>query len=208
VSNIPTHVREYWLGWDLNDAAAADQCWQLWYRGGSVVDEEIRERFGSAVEGALAQDETIWEWASDPNDACALVILLDQFTRNLYRSTPQAYAGDSLALALAKSVVDRGADRALSVLERVFLYHPFHHGESVAAQESALRMFEILCDDAPEPWNAHLARHLRTVQGHRNTVIRFGRFPHRNAVLGRQSTEEEIAYLAEQPNTFGQTAKT
>jgi uncharacterized protein (DUF924 family) len=122
------------------------------------------------------------DWKNESRGALALVILLDQFPRNLFRDTARAFEGDALARAAARSIVDRGWDRALSPDERTFVYLPFEHSESLDDQELSLRLFE-------GNENFEWARR------HWDIIKRFGRFPHRNAMLGRASTPEEIAFL-------------
>ncbi len=124
------------------------------------------------------------------------MLLLDQFTRNAYRDTPRAFAGDAQALATAEAAIARGADRQLGPMERWFLYMPFQHAESVARQERSIALFEALARetglDSPLPW----------VRRHAAVIERFGRFPHRNAILGRVSTPEEVAFLREPGSRF------
>src|SRR5262249_27768599 len=144
----------------------------------------------AAVAGALT------EWEGAPRSALALIIVLDQFSRNLHRDTARAFAGDARALALARRVVAAGWDRELRPIERQFVYLPFQHAEDAAAQAESVR----LCRDLtrhPETCDA-----LKWAESHARIVERFGRFPHRNAPLGRTSTPEEIAFLREPGSKF------
>ena len=166
----------------------------VWFRQDPDFDEEIRRAFGNAVENALAGDYGAWE--ATAHGALARVVLLDQFTRNLFRDTPRAFAGDAEALAIAERVVARGADRELPVHGRWFLYMPFEHAESVAAQRRSLALFAALSNEMNDPGP------LEWAQKHADVVLRFGRYPHRNAVLGRASTLEEIEFLARPGSRF------
>lgn len=166
----------------------------VWFRKDRDFDEEIRRAFGNAVESALAGDYAAWD-ATAPG-ALARVVLLDQFTRNLFRDTPRAFAGDAQALAIAERVVARGADRELPPHGRWFLYMPFEHAESVATQRQSLALFGALSQAMNDPGP------LAWAQKHADVIFRFGRYPHRNATLGRESTPEEIAFLAHPGSRF------
>lgn len=200
-----TDIVEFWLGPSLEtpDAASARRDW--WYRGGAPVDEDIRARFGALVPQACAR--ALMDWQTTPNGALALILLLDQFTRNLYRSTPQAYAGDECAFEIVNRAIDLELDRELHPVAQIWLYHPFHHSEQVEEQDRGIAMLETLLPTAPEPWHPYIKRSIEGWGRHRDIVARFGRFPHRNQLLGRESTDEERAFLAEDGETFGQGPK-
>ncbi|MEM7253031.1 MAG: DUF924 family protein [Pseudomonadota bacterium] len=201
-SELITHINSFWIGEDTVDPQAANERWAFWYRGGKEVDDQIRTQFQSPVDAALAGE--LGALDATPAGALALVILLDQFTRNLFRSTPKAYAGDALALDIAKSAVESAADRQLSMVGRIFLYHPFHHSESAVDQDQAVSLFEALATTCDPQWREHIEKHLDAVRRHADIVRQFGRFPHRNRVLGRSSTPGEVAYLEGSPDSFGQ----
>lgn len=156
---------------------------QDWFRGGERVDLMCRDRFG-ALYDALKSNPPDPE-SADARTLLAAVIVFDQFPRNMYRGTPQAYSTDALALSLAQAAVASGKDRLLSATERSFLYLPFMHSEQRAMQAESLRLFTELGSEE----SLKYARH------HHGVVERFGRFPHRNAILGRQSTPEELEFL-------------
>ncbi|HEY0683747.1 MAG TPA: DUF924 family protein [Steroidobacter sp.] len=158
-----------------------------WFSSHARLDEKIRERFGDLC-AALRDDPPALERA-DVRTMLAAIIVFDQFPRNIYRGTPAAYATDSNALALAKSAVANGKDRLLPEKQRHFLYMPFMHSEDRATQAESMRLFSELDPDGMK-W----ARH------HYDVVERFGRFPHRNAILGRQSTPEEQEFLKNEPS--------
>ena len=201
-TDIIEDIVTFWLSdsRDSPDRASARRRW--WYHGGPVVDEEIRARFGDLVPRVLAGEPT--GWRDTPDGTLALVLLLDQFTRHLYRGTIDAYAGDPGAFEIVNDAIDRGLDRALHPVARIWLYHPFHHSEDVAEQDRGLGLLRALRCDADPAWHGYVERSIRGWTRHRNIVARFGRFPHRNAVLGRESTMEERAYMAAGGESFGQ----
>ena len=184
----PSAVLEFWFG--PSPHAVRD----LWFRKDASFDAEIRSRFGGTIEAAL--DGAFREWTEAPHGTLARVLLLDQFTRNVFRDTPRAFAGDAEALAMAIAAVNAGGDRALDRHERWFLYMPFEHAEDRAAQERSLALFGAL---AAETGDRGL---LGWAEKHAAIVRRFGRYPHRNAILGRASTAEEIAFLKEPGSRF------
>ena len=165
-----------------------------WFRKDPAFDAEIRARFGSTVEAALGGE--MREWTSTPHGALARVLLLDQFTRNMFRDTPRAFAGDPQALAMATAAVDAGHDRALDRFERSFLYLPFEHAEDSAAQERSLALFGGLAAETGDRGT------LEWAEKHAAIIRRFGRYPHRNAILGRASTPDEIAFLRQPGSSF------
>lgn len=166
-----------------------------WFRKDPAFDEAIRQRFGATLERALAGE--LDGWAATPEGTLALLVLLDQFPRNLFRGQARAFAGDARALALAREAVARGDDRSLHPVQRPFVYLPFEHAEDRAAQDESIRLFTALAAESP----AH-ADTLHWAHRHREVILRFGRYPHRNAALGRASTPEELAFLAEPGSSF------
>ena len=174
------------------------------FRADPAFDAALAERFGADVEAALAGDRN--NWAHNARGRAALVLLLDQLPRNLFRGTPRAFAGDARALAHARAAVEAGDDRALPTEMRAFLYMPFEHAEDSDAQREGVALLTALHDEQLEdsPARAAVASYLPHAQNHAALVTRFGRFPHRNAVLGRASTPEERTHLAADDRTFGQ----
>jgi uncharacterized protein (DUF924 family) len=168
---------------------------KAWFEKNDAFDAQIRERFGSLIERALRGE--LQGWVSAPDGAVAQIVVLDQFTRNVLRGTARAFAGDARALAAARSLVNAGTDRALPGVQRQFVYLPFEHAEDLAAQEESLRLFAQLERDAPV-----VGELLVWAQRHHDIVARFGRFPHRNAALGRTSTPEELAFLQQPFSSF------
>jgi uncharacterized protein (DUF924 family) len=161
-----------------------------WFRKDEAFDASIRERFGTTIETALGGG--LRDWDASPDGALARVLVLDQFTRNAFRGTPRAFAGDALALAAAQAMVARGDDQHLALLRRVFVYLPFEHAESMAMQRESLRLMATL--GRPD-YDDYARRHAAVIE-------RFGRFPHRNAILGRESSPEEIAFLEQPGSSF------
>ena len=200
--DIIADIVTFWLSdsRDSPDRASARRDW--WYRGGPAVDDEIRARFGELVPRALAGELT--GWRESPDGALALILLLDQFTRNIHRGTVEAYAGDALAFEIVNHALDRGLDQALHPVARIWLLHPFHHSEDVAEQDRGLALLLALRRDADPVWHGYVERSIKGWTRHRDIVARFGRFPHRNAVLGRASTVPEQGYMAAGGESFGQ----
>lgn len=186
-------VLAFWFG--APDAADYGRARAAWFRKDDAFDAQIRARFLAEVEAAIAGQRN--DWAASQQGALALFILLDQFPRNLFRNTARAFAGDTAALALARHVVDQGWDRQLLPVQRVFVYLPFEHSESLADQDRSVALFAALSEEYPET-----AGYLDYAHRHRDVIVRFGRFPHRNAVLGRTSTAAEADYLAQPGSGF------
>lgn len=204
-TQIIADIVAFWLGPSLQGPEAASGRRDWWYRGGPAVDEDIRARFGALVPRACAR--TLMDWQATPEGALALILLLDQFTRNLYRGTPDAYRGDACACEIVNRAIDSKRDRALHPVSRIWLYHPFHHAEQVADQDRGLALLRALYETAPPEWRAYVERSIAGWTRHRDIVARFGRFPHRNAVLGRDSTDAERAFLAADGESYGQGAR-
>lgn len=189
----PTEIIEFWLGAAPGDLESITRVSKRWYRVDDEFDTEIRDRFGPAIE--RARNGAFGDWEESPEGALALVILLDQFSRNAYRGTPDAFAGDPVALAVARRAVERGFDRELGCPGRAILYHPFEHAEDLRDQQQAVLLFEALLAESSPTWREFAAGFLPYAHSHREVIGRFGRFPHRNAILGRESTPEEKTYL-------------
>ena len=181
-------ILDFWFG-------AGDRPRAEWFRKDPAFDAAVRERFGPLIEQALQRG--IDDWAHSPQPALARIVVLDQFTRNVFRDTPAAFAGDALALAAAQELVAGGQDRRLTPLQRWFVYLPFEHAEDRAAQQESMRLFGLLAAEHPERADA-----LEWARRHQVVIERFGRFPHRNAILGRASSAEEAALLRQPGSSF------
>jgi uncharacterized protein (DUF924 family) len=190
----PEAVLTYWFGPELpaDDAAVRPEL-KRWFMGGPDVDRDIQERFGRLLEQARRGD--LDEWASTPRGRLALIIVLDQFSRNAYRGTPLAFAQDEGARKLTLAGLDRGDDRDLLLLERIFFYLPLEHAEDLKSQDRFVAIVHELAASAPATLREFMGIAVDQARQHRETVARFGRFPQRNGALGRESTPEEVAFL-------------
>ena len=194
-------VLHFWLGDDPLADWPQPHRGDLWFKGGAEVDANIRAQFGPLVEEAMTGG--LADWEATPLARLALILLLDQFSRNVYRGQARAFAGDIRAQALSQRTLDAGEDVALPRAGRLFVYMPLMHAETLAQQNACVACFERLLAGAPEALKDILANNLQYAILHRDIVARFGRFPHRNAVLGRNSTPEELEFLKDGPR-FGQ----
>lgn len=166
----------------------------FWFEKSPEVDREIRERFYEDHERAASGG--LERWKADPRSCLAFILLLDQVPRNIFRDDPRAYATDPMAREAARSAVEAGFDAGLLPVERWFLYLPFEHSESMEDQRRSVELFESLGgDEASVDVTYYARRHLEIIE-------RFGRFPHRNRALGRESTSEEAAFLEEPGSSF------
>jgi uncharacterized protein (DUF924 family) len=168
-----------------------------WFRKDERFDAEIAERFGGAIAQAVAGGLREWD-REGAQGALARILVLDQFTRNAFRGTPASFSGDALALAAASELVASGADQSLTPLRRSFAYMPFEHAEDARMQEKAVTLLAALADANHQDFDGMLDYAHR----HRGVIARFGRFPHRNPILGRASTPEELAFLSQPGSGF------
>lgn len=182
-------VIDFWFG-------STGQRRREWFVKDPAFDAEIAQRFGDLIEAALRGELATWP-SDGPAASLAQIIVLDQFTRNVFRNAPRAFAGDAQALAAAKAMVDEGQDVQLPLLQRAFAYLPFEHAEDLAMQDESVRLFTALARAAPE-----LDDMLDYAHRHRAVIARFGHFVHRNAILGRESSAEELAFLKEPGSSF------
>ena len=189
----PQEVLDFWFG--APGSAEFGIRRKAWFVKDATFDRRIAEHFGATIEQALRGE--LDAWAATPTGALARILLLDQFTRNAFRGDRRAFAGDAQALASASAMVGLRQDELLQSFMRAFVYMPFEHAEGMAMQDEAVRLFSRLGAVAPE-----LADMLDYAHRHRAVIERFGRFPHRNASLGRQSTDDELAYLAKPGTGF------
>ncbi len=193
-------VLAFWLG-DLDADGLADEAHtQQWWKKSAAFDQELRKRFSADHEAIVAGLRD--DWLTTPRGRLAYVIVLDQFSRNMFRDTPKMFASDGNALAATLVGQERGDDRELQTDERVFLYMPLMHSEALAMQERGVGLFAALHDELTGPARTRVANNLRFAIAHRDIVARFGRFPHRNRILGRSSTDEEVAFLKTPGSSF------
>ncbi|MBD9482879.1 DUF924 domain-containing protein [Pseudomonas sp. PDM14] len=194
---------EWWLGADADTASAtaiAARRNKLWFGYQADQDAEARERFGTLVEQALAGG--LREWAETPQGWLALILLLDQLPRMIGRDTAQAYAGDAQAQQLVREGLAAQREQALSALQQVFIYLVLEHAEDAVSQAESVRSFRALHDAQPASEQPLFAGFIDYAVRHQQVIERFGRFPHRNAILGRTSTPAELRYLAEPGSGF------
>jgi uncharacterized protein (DUF924 family) len=193
----PADVLDFWFG--APPLAPRPE----WFRKSEAFDARVRERFAPLVEQALAGDLPA-PWHATPAGRLAQIILLDQFTRNLFRGSARAFAGDERALALATAMVGSGEHATLHPLQRWFVYLPFEHAEQLALQDQSVRLFGELAAGAAEGSELAASLHdaLDYAHRHRDVIQRFGRYPHRNAALGRQSSPQEQAWLQQPGSGF------
>lgn len=190
----------FWFGDILTKPETRDAQAGKWWQKEAAWDARIRQEFGGLLE-QIVQDAEV-AWAETPDGYLAKIILLDQFSRNIYRDSPQAFAQDPKALALAETVVAKQLDQALPLMYRPFCYMPFEHAESDAAQRQSLSLFQALCDSADTDNQDYFDGFYQFAKAHADIIARFGRYPHRNAVLGRPSTAAEVAFLKTPGSSF------
>lgn len=210
-------VREFWFGKLLTgtlpgqgDLASVSQALKrrvsVWFESNPQLigqqDELIRSQFQGLVERAGRGE--LDGWADSPRRRLSLIILLDQFPRQIHRGTPQAFAYDPAALALALSGMQSAADGALNIVERLFFYMPLQHAESTDVQDESVSAYRRLVVESPKELKSTFEESLESAEEHRALIHQFGRFPHRNRILGRENTAEEEAYLKKAGEQFGQ----
>jgi uncharacterized protein (DUF924 family) len=198
--NEPEALLEFWFG-QPSDGFADDAHRQRWFSGGPPFDDDCRMQFSSLA--ARAADGELNHWQDDARSCLAFILLTDQIPRNIHRGTPLAFATDGPALNAARNGVTSGFDQVLGFDERCFFYLPFEHSESLIDQHTCVGLFTQLRDQTPNGFRHLTGGYLQFAHQHRDIITRFGRFPHRNAVLGRTSSTEELEFLQDGPQ-FGQ----
>jgi uncharacterized protein (DUF924 family) len=192
VQSSPADVLAFWFGSEGEPGYGEFR--DQWFRKDEAFDREVTDRFGDLYERAAAGELDAWREGAE--GCLALVIVLDQFPRNMFRGDARTHATDGKALAAAKYAIERALDRELPAFQKMFLYMPFMHAESVEDQRRSVELFEGL---AAEPGGPDVVEY---AVGHRDIVERFGRFPHRNAILGRETTPEEAEFLTQPGSSF------
>ncbi len=192
VRTTPEEVLAFWFGREGEEGYGEFR--EAWFSRNPDFDHEIRDRFETVYEEAVAGG--LEDWKEEARSCLALIVVLDQFPRNMFRGDPRMYAADGLALAAARHAVERAYDRELSPFQRMFLYLPFEHSEDLEDQRFSVELFRRLAEDTgSEDILVYALRHMEIIQ-------RFGRFPHRNEILGRQTTPEEAKFLEEPNSSF------
>ncbi|MGR8920045.1 MAG: DUF924 family protein [Gammaproteobacteria bacterium] len=198
-------VLAFWFGQGAGDdtggidLAARNR---VWFGADPAFDETIRARFGATLDAA-AQGE-LRHWKLAPRGTLALVLVFDQFPRNIFRGSPRAFAYDDRALALCRDAIAMGSDAELAIPERLFFYLPLEHAEDPEAQARSVACFERLHDEAPAALRPHTGLALRHAREHAELIRRFGRFPHRNLALDRAATAAETDWLRQHAGAYGQ----
>jgi uncharacterized protein (DUF924 family) len=195
-------VLDFWFADAATGPEAIGRRNRIWFQGGTPFDHACTKHFGAAL--AAAADGKMDRWMASPRSRLALILLLDQFSRNVYRGTAAAYRQDARALAACIDGIEQGHDRKLSPIERSFFYMPMEHAEDRSIQALSVQHFEALALEAPEELREQLLANAGYARQHRDIVEKLGRFPHRNAVLGRANTADEDLYLADGAPRFGQ----
>lgn len=194
IGETPGTVLHFWFGYSTHHAAGLTDRQGLWFSGDYDFDEQIARRFAGLL-ARLASGEAR-KWASNgPRERLAAIIVLDQFSRNMFRNTPGAFENDPLARQLAHEALKLGEDRLLHPVERWFLYMPLEHSEDMADQRLSVKKFTELAEAAPEGYRPAFDNALDYAKRHAAVIRRFGRYPHRNAILGRETTPGEAAWL-------------
>ena len=196
----PETILQYWFGAHGDDAQIAAAQAKLWWAKDLAVDQEMRRRFESDVRRAA--DGGLAEWQMTPRGRLALILLADQLPRNIYRGTAEAFAFDAKALAWALDGIDLGFHLELRPIERMFFYLPLEHSEALAHQERSVELFSALAQSVGASQRDPFMEYLSFAERHRDVIKRFGRFPHRNEILARESTAEELAFLKEPGSSF------
>jgi uncharacterized protein (DUF924 family) len=185
-------VLDFWFGEDDLPAAEREKFSARWFARDDAFDERIRSRFSALIDAAIAGE--LDGWQQSPSSWLALLLLLDQFPRNIHRDSAMAFAGDVRAQRIALAGIARGDDQAIPAERRAFAYLPLEHSEDLSLQQHSVRLFDALAAVGESP-DARYVQYLDYARRHWDVIRRFGRFPHRNKVLGRTSTPEEQAYL-------------
>ena len=191
---------QFWFGDDPDDAAVAEAQAGLWWGHRQETDELLQARFGAAASAAAA--DVLDHWAGSPRGRLALILLLDQLPRAIHRATPAAFAQDPKARAVAERGLESGADRLLRPIERLFLYLPFEHSEDLADQDRSVELYKELLSSVETAYRETFTSFVDYANRHQDVISRFGRFPHRNQILGRESTPEEKAFLDQSGSSF------
>lgn len=199
--NSPDPILDFWFGDSVdNDAAIANRQSSLWWDKSPATDEAIRKRFEAQVQAAA--DGLLDAWKDSPEGWLALILLTDQFPRNIHRGTPESFGFDPVARTLCLDGIEAGVDQRLRPIQRVFFYLPLEHSESMPDQQLCVDLMRSLARSVPEDQRPPFDHFVDFAVAHRRVIERFGRFPHRNEILGRDSTDEEVEFLKQPGSSF------
>jgi len=200
MASLPESVLAFWFGATGSATEVAGRQSKLWFGKSPANDRAVVDRFSATLTAATAGQ--LDHWGRTPRGQLALVIVLDQFPHHVHRDQPQAFSTDPQALALSLAALASGEDRQLAPVERVFLYLPLEHAESLDLQERSVSLYEQLAHEAAADELALFGGFLDYARKHRDVVARFCRFPHRNEILGRPSTPDEVEFLKQPGSRF------
>lgn len=200
MTSQPQDILDFWFGPPGSTTEIVGRQRNLWFGKSMANDRTVTERFSATLLAATASQ--LDHWAETPQGRLALLIVFDQFPHHIYRNQPQAFATDPQGLTLALAALAKHEAAQLAPIERVFLYLPLEHAESNAMQELSVSLYQQLASDAAEDERAVFEGFLDYARKHRDVVARFGRFPHRNAILGRPSSDDELAFLKQPGSRF------
>ncbi len=196
----PETILQFWFGTQSDDAIVAAEKSKRWWTKDAATDAGMLQQFADVVE--LAAGGALAAWQTAPRTRLALILLTDQFPRNMYRDSARSFAYDGLARAWCSEGLTIGCDQLLRPIERVFFYLPLEHSESLADQERAVDLFARLLHAVPPEQQSVFAGFHDFAVRHHAVIQRFGRFPHRNAILGRPSSDDELVFLREKGSSF------
>lgn len=200
MEEIRKEILGFWFGDTKDDAEVGESQSALWWGQSAESDALLTARFGRAADAAAAGG--LNHWTGSPRGRLALILLLDQLPRVIHRGTPEAFVQDDKARSVSEEGLRSGADRLLRPIERVFFYLPFEHSEDPVDQQRSVEFYRSMAAEVPDGWKKAFDGYLEYAIRHQEIVDRFGRFPHRNAILGRESTPEEIEFLKEPGSGF------
>ncbi len=197
----PSDIHQFWFQESLTNPQELENCKAEWFGGSRSFDDTIRRAYSDLPDRALNNEFDHWQ--SDPLFATSLILILDQFPRNMYRGTARSFAYDDKARRVAQVAIDLGIDGKVHPLEAIFIYLPFEHSEHPKDQVTSVRLFKRLAQNAPTEFREHLESAAEHACKHRDIIAKFGRFPHRNQALGRSTITAEKTYLDSGGETFG-----
>lgn len=196
---LQDEILQFWFGSGKDPYEVEESISTRWFAGGDEFDAEIRERFGDHLDRAIRGDYD--DWSETPRGRMALILIFDQFSRNIFRDSPRAWSQDLLAQRLTLEGLEEGVDQQLRPIERSFFYLPLEHAEDLHLQEMSVTRFKALANEAPDD-SEMLAGMVPYAVRHHEIIERFGRFPHRNEVIRRPTTPEEAKFLKEPNSSF------